>query len=83
MAPMFLGYLCFGFGLRFIPASKATLLTLFEPVVAVCLAVIIVKEVIAPTGWFGMGLIMVCLIIQASEKDETRRGLLKEYREAG
>ncbi|WP_419535299.1 DMT family transporter [Endozoicomonas sp.] len=83
LVPMFLGYLCFGFGLRFIPASKATLLTLFEPVVAVCLAVIIVKEVIAPTGWLGMGLIMVCLIIQASEKDETRKGLIKEYSKAG
>ncbi len=71
--PMFLGYLSFGFGLRFIHASKATLLTLFEPVVAVYLAVLIVGEIVSPVGWFGMGLIMICLLIQASEKGEILR----------
>ncbi|WP_394211843.1 DMT family transporter [Enterovibrio calviensis] len=73
LIPMFLGYLIFGFGLRHVNASKATLLTLFEPVVAACFAVWIVGEIIPMQGWVGMGLIMVCLVIQASEKGSTHR----------
>ncbi|WP_222429743.1 DMT family transporter [Cobetia crustatorum] len=64
LVPMFLGYLAFGYGLKTIAASKATLLTLFEPLVAALLAVTIVGEHIAPLGWLGMALIAVCLVIQ-------------------
>ncbi|NGN97901.1 DMT family transporter [Grimontia sp. S25] len=71
LVPMFVGYLAFGFGLRHVDASKATLLTLFEPVVAACFAVLIVGEVIAPIGWVGMALIMVCLVLQATERKPT------------
>ena len=66
--PMTLGYIAFGYGLRHIKASSASLLTLMEPVVAAILAVLIVGEVISPVGWFGMLLIMLCLMIQATEK---------------
>ena len=69
VVPMFIGYLLFGFGLRSSHASKATLLTLFEPVVAALLAVTIVGEYISAWGWFGMLLIGVCLVLQASERD--------------
>lgn len=72
LVPMFVGYLAFGFGLRHVDASKATLLTLFEPVVAACFAVLIVGEVIAPIGWVGMALIMVCLVLQATERTATK-----------
>ncbi|EOD77653.1 Permease of the drug/metabolite transporter (DMT) superfamily [Grimontia indica] len=71
LVPMFIGYLAFGFGLRHVDASKATLLTLFEPVVAACFAVLIVGEVIAPIGWVGMALIMICLVLQATERKPT------------
>ncbi|MDI6003609.1 DMT family transporter [Cobetia marina] len=64
LVPMFLGYLAFGYGLKTIAASKATLLTLFELLVAALLAVTIVGEHIAPLGWLGMVLIAVCLVIQ-------------------
>ncbi|WP_413693418.1 DMT family transporter [Psychromonas sp. KJ10-2] len=64
--PMFIGYLCFGFGLKTIHASKATLLTLFEPAVAALFAVFIVGESISLLGWFGLFLIMVCLLLQSS-----------------
>lgn len=37
LIPMFLGYLLFGFGLKTVNASKATTLTLFEPLVAAIL----------------------------------------------
>src|SRR5690554_7817651 len=48
LIPMFVGYLCFGYGLRYIAASTATLITLLEPVVAVLLAVLVVGEWLAP-----------------------------------
>src|SRR5690606_33621613 len=64
LIPMFVGYLCFGYGLRYIAASTATLITLLEPVVAVLLAVLVVGEWLAPAGWVGMTLIMLSLLMQ-------------------
>ncbi len=60
--PMFLGYICFGYGLSFVPTSTATLITLIEPVVATILAVCIVGEKFSGLGWLGIGLIFSCLI---------------------
>jgi len=62
--PMFLGYLLFGFGLNFIEASKATLITLIEPLVATVLAVLIIGEKFKVIGWVGVALISLCLLIQ-------------------
>ncbi|MCL9783449.1 EamA family transporter [Vibrio sp. S4M6] len=67
--PMCLGYLAYGYGLRYVDVSSATLLTLFEPVVAAVLAVWIVGEKITVSGWIGIGLISVCLILQTLDKD--------------
>ncbi|MGX9416518.1 DMT family transporter [Vibrio sp. WJH972] len=64
--PMCIAYIAFGFGLRHVKASSATLLTLFEPVVAAALAVLVVGEVIPLIGWFGMGLIVICLLLQST-----------------
>lgn len=64
IVPMFLGYVLFGFGLRTTPASAATILTLFEPVVAAIFAVTLVGEVLSLWGWLGMAMIGVCLLIQ-------------------
>jgi DME family drug/metabolite transporter len=63
--PMFIGYLCFGHGLKQIDASKATLITLLEPVVATLFAIGIVGEKFDPIGWYGMALIIGCLLLQA------------------
>ncbi|WP_311946927.1 DMT family transporter [Halomonas piscis] len=63
LVPMFLGYLCFGHGLARTPASTATTITLFEPVVATGLAIIIVGERLPPMGWTGIGLILACLVL--------------------
>lgn len=63
--PMFIGYVCFGYGLNTIHASKATLLTLFEPVVAAVFAVVVVGESISVLGWGGVVLIMLCLLLQS------------------
>ena len=63
--PMFLGYVLFGFGLKTTHASTATVLTLFEPVVAAIFAVTIVGEHLGFSGWLGMALIGACLVLQS------------------
>ncbi|NOR32771.1 MAG: EamA family transporter [Sulfitobacter sp.] len=62
LVPMFLGYLAFGAGLARVPASMATTITLFEPVVAAVLAVYVVGESLPVLGWLGVALIVACLI---------------------
>ena len=64
IAPMFLGYLLFGQALKVIEASRATLITLLEPIVATILAIIIIGEAFSPIGWLGMGLMVICLLLQ-------------------
>ena len=62
--PMFAGYLLFGFSLKLIDASRATLITVIEPLVATVLAVLIVGENFKLIGWFGMALVSLCLALQ-------------------
>ncbi|MDC2887632.1 DMT family transporter [Psychrosphaera algicola] len=62
--PMFLGYVLFGYGLTFIDASKATLITLIEPLVATILAVSILGEQFNAIGWIGALLVTLCLLMQ-------------------
>jgi Predicted permease, DMT superfamily len=68
--PMFLGYLCYGFGLANIPASTATAITLLEPVIATILAILIVGESLSLIGWLGILLIIICLIFITLPKKE-------------
>ncbi|NMH60567.1 DMT family transporter [Alteromonas ponticola] len=63
--PMFLGYLLFGYGLKSMHASDATLLTLIEPVVATLLAIYLLGEAFNVVGWIGMVMISLCLILQS------------------
>lgn len=62
LAPMFLGYVLFGYGLARIQASTATSISLIEPVVAALLAIIIVGERLGLHGWFGVLLILLGLV---------------------
>lgn len=71
--PMFLGYLCFGFGLARVQASLATTITLLEPVVAAVLAVVVVGERLPPSGWLGVGLVIGCLAIITLPRPVFRR----------
>ena len=64
IVPMFLGYLLFAVGLRYIDASQATLIPLIEPLIATILAVCIIGERFKDTGWIGVALVSLCLIIQ-------------------
>ncbi|WP_108445583.1 DMT family transporter [Halomonas denitrificans] len=84
LVPMFLGYLCFGHGLARIPASTATTITLFEPVVAAGLAVVIVGERLPALGWSGIALILACLVcISAPVKTATREERASTARHEG
>ena len=84
LVPMFLGYLCFGHGLARIPASTATTITLFEPVVAAGLAVVIVGERLPALGWSGIALILACLVcISAPVKTATREERVSTARPEG
>ncbi len=69
--PMFMGYLLFGYGLRTIRASLATIITLLEPVVAAILAMWIVGETLTWVGWTGIGLISSCLLIATVKRKST------------
>lgn len=75
--PMFLGYLLFGFGLNYIDASKATLITLIEPCVATILAVFIIGEKFKVIGWIGVALVSLCLLMQTIKPQNQLRLALK------
>ncbi len=62
--PIFVGYLLFGYGLKSVDASTATLITLLEPVVATILAVLILNERFSLLGWGGIVLIGACIAVQ-------------------
>lgn len=63
LIPMFLGYLCYGFGLSKISASTATTITLLEPVIAAILAMIIVGETLSLIGLLGIMFVLFCLVL--------------------
>lgn len=77
LIPMFLGYVCFGYGLARVPASTATTVTLFEPVVAAGLAMIIVGEKLPVLGWVGIVLVISCLIFITMPQKSIRQKRLK------
>ena len=62
--PMFVGYLLFGYGLKSIDVSTATLITLLEPLVATLLAVVVLQERFLGIGWVGMLLVCLSLLVQ-------------------
>ncbi len=45
-----------------VETSVATTITLFEPVVAAFFAVVIVGERLSALGWFGVLLVVICLV---------------------
>lgn len=73
LVPMFVGYLCFGYALQQIDASKAILITLLEPAIATIFAITIVGEHFSLIGSIGIGLIVLCLILQVCKFDRMYR----------
>lgn len=70
--PMFLGYVLFGYALRYIEASTATLITLLEPAIATLFAIVVVGERFHAIGWIGMLCIGLCLAMQVVRFPRTR-----------
>lgn len=73
VAPMFAAYLLFGIGLRTVRSSSATTITLFEPVVATLLAVLVVGERLATVGWIGLVLVFAGLAILLTARHEPEK----------
>jgi len=65
LVPTVLGHSLYALGLRRTSASAATLLSLFEPVVAAVLAVLVVGERLGVAGWTGIALVVVGLAVLA------------------
>lgn len=63
VGPMFVAYLLFGAGLRWVRSSTATVITLIEPAVATLLAVAIVGERFDVVGWVGLGLVVTGIVL--------------------
>lgn len=72
LVPTALGHSLYAVGLRRVSASVATLLSLFEPVVAAVLAVLVVGEHLGAAGWSGIALVVVGLGLLALPR--RRRG---------
>lgn len=65
LVPTVLGHSLYAVGLRSVSASVATLLSLFEPVVAAVLAVLVVGEHLGAVGWVGIALVVGGLALLA------------------
>ncbi|KTR40076.1 hypothetical protein NS263_08865 [Curtobacterium oceanosedimentum] len=74
LVPTVLGHSLYAVGLRRVSASVATLLSLFEPVVAAVLAVLVVEEHLGAAGWSGIVLVVVGLALLALPLPRRRRG---------
>lgn len=69
LGPMFLAYVAFGRGLRTVPSSRATTVTLLEPFVATILAVLAVGEHLGPLGWVALALVLGGVVLTATEPE--------------
>jgi drug/metabolite transporter, DME family len=65
VVPMAFAYLAFGYGLRRLRASTATMLALSEPVVATLLALLVLGERLGVVSWTGIGLIVLGIVLVA------------------
>lgn len=74
LVPMALAYVLFGAGLARLPASRATVLSLLEPVVAAVLSVLVVGEHLDPVGWAGVAAVLGGLLLLDTGTGRARSG---------
>lgn len=67
IGPMMIAYALFGRGLRTVPGSRATTLTLLEPFTATILALAVLGERLATAGWIGLALVLAGVVLTATE----------------
>jgi DME family drug/metabolite transporter len=58
-----LAYVWFGWGLKRLPPTTVVMMTMFEPVVAAILAIIVLDETLSGTSWTGIVVVLVGLVI--------------------
>jgi DME family drug/metabolite transporter len=63
IVPTAIGHSLLAFSLGRMSASTSTVFSLFEPVVAVVLAAVIVGEAITPLGWLGLAVVLAGLAL--------------------
>ena len=63
--PTAIGYWLFLYGLRWLPATVASIVTLIEPLTATILASLLFHERLAPAGIIGAGLLLTSMILLA------------------
>ncbi len=63
IVPTAIGHSLLAFSLGRMRASTSTVFSLFEPVVAVVLAAVIVGEAITPVGWLGLAVVLFGLAL--------------------
>ncbi|MBV8933667.1 MAG: EamA family transporter, partial [Kutzneria sp.] len=61
----FLAYLCYGYGLRSVPAAVVATLSLFEPAVATVLGVTVVGERLPLLSWCGLAVLATGILALA------------------
>lgn len=57
-----LAYVGFGWGLKRLPPTTVVMLTMFEPVVAACLAIVVLDERLTGTSWAGIAIVLAGLV---------------------
>lgn len=76
IGPTMLAYLLFGLGVRALPSSTVTVVTLLEPALTTVLAVLVVGERLAALAWVGLALILAAvLILSIASAIAGRRGV--------
>lgn len=58
-----IGYVLYSVGLKNVTSSSATTIALAEPLTAAILSVVVVGEYLNASGWFGMFMILIGLVI--------------------
>ncbi|MEV0598456.1 EamA family transporter [Streptomyces sp. NPDC050315] len=81
LVPMFAGYVLFGWGLKHVPASTATTLSLLEPAVAAVLAVLVVGERLPAFGWVGIAFVVGCLAVLTTPQRSARSAWRSQQRQ--
>ena len=64
-----LAYLLFGYGLHRLTSATTVTLVLAEPLTATLLATLVLDEMISPLGWFGVGAVLIGLLVVGRAAD--------------
>ncbi|MFZ9383042.1 MAG: DMT family transporter [Ilumatobacteraceae bacterium] len=67
-------YVAFGRGLRRLPPTIVTMLTIAEPVVATALSFLILHEEISPVGWLGASIVVLGLPVVGLASRDSNSG---------